>query len=54
MNREDAVHLVCGCQGWTVDDVFMFEPCSDVCPAYVIFLETAEEEGKPVTTLDLR
>jgi hypothetical protein len=44
----------CGCQWGTVDDAFIFEPCSTDCDLLEYVQAEATRTGKPLTTLDMR
>jgi hypothetical protein len=41
----------CGCEMGTVDDAFVFRPCSLLCRWYVYFTAQAQAQGKPPQTM---
>lgn len=53
-----AFDMPCGCRmtGDTINGkrVLMFEPHALDCPNYLYALKEAEQQGKPVTTIDAR
>ena len=47
----DYYRIDCGCEMGTVDDAFVYRPCSLLCRWYAYFTAQAREAGKPSMTM---
>lgn len=45
-NVEEAITAPCGCWFGSIDDAFVIEPCSLLCPLYLYALEEGKKQGK--------
>lgn len=54
MSAPDLDRLPCGCRMGTVNDVFVFEPCSLECKYARYAIAESQRQGKPVHVMDKR